>query len=119
MRRIAFALVSSAALFGLVASSGVRAEAVKASPGLTVFNDQRTQSANDDSPTVLRGSASRRGTVDGRYGKVREPVDYQLGAGAKLWLTEPESGRVIVCDERRTSRVGSRFIGCVEDRLPY
>ncbi|MEZ5934217.1 MAG: hypothetical protein R3F54_20225 [Alphaproteobacteria bacterium] len=118
MRVTPLALACCAALLGLTIAGTARADAVKATPELTVFSAKTTRSA-DGRPLVLRGSATRRGTVDGRYGSGSyAPAGLQFGAGAKLWMTDPETGRVIVCDERRTSRVGSRFIGCLEDRLP-
>lgn len=119
MRRIAFAFAASVAFAGFITPQVAHAEAVKVTPEMTRFSSEQAKPNDDGRPTVLRGSATRRGTVDGRYGRTYDPVDYQLGAGAKLWLTDPESGVVVVCDERRTSRVGGRFIGCVEDRLPY
>ncbi|MGI9490722.1 MAG: hypothetical protein ACR2RF_33470 [Geminicoccaceae bacterium] len=118
MHDMPVALTCCALVFGLAAADA-RAEAVKVTPELTVFTEQQAPPA-DNRPTVLRGSATKRGTVDGRYGDAGyEPSRFQFGAGDKLWLTDPISGEVIVCDERRTSRVGSRFIGCLQDRLPY
>lgn len=118
MRTMPLALACSALLLSLTITADARAEAVKVTPELTVFTKEQTP-PTDGRPTVLRGSATKRGTVDSRYGGGYEPARFQLGAGAKLWLTDPISGEVIVCDERRTSRVGSRFIGCLRDRLPY
>lgn len=118
MRAIPVCLSCCAILIGLAATNDLRAEAVKVTPELTVFTNEKTRPA-DGRPTVLRGSATKRGTVDSRGVGFYEPARLQLGAGAKLWLTDPVTGRVIVCDERRTSRVGSRFIGCLEDQLPY
>ena len=118
MRVMPLAVACCTALFALTAASVVSADTVRASSQLTVFTKEAADSA-DGLPTVLRGDAERRGLVDGRFGRPLAPSRFQLGAGAKLWLTDPLSGRVIVCDERRTSRVGSRFIGCLEDQLPY
>lgn len=119
MRPIPAALTCCTLVFGLTATADVRAEAVKVTPELTVFTEEKAP-RTDNRPTVLRGSATKRGTVDGRYGDSGyEPTRFQFGAGNKLWLTDPISGEVIVCDERRTSRVGSRFIGCLQDQLPY
>ena len=106
------------AVVGLAVAAPAQAEAVKVTPEVTVFAKESTRSANG-LPTVLRGDATRRGTVDARFGESYEPSRFQLGAGAKLWLTDPVTGQVIVCDERRSSRVGGRFIGCVADQLPY
>lgn len=117
MHQMPIALALSALFLGLTVAD-VQAEAVKVTPRLTVFTDKPAASA-DGLPTVLRGDATRRGTVDGRFGAALQASRFQLGAGAKLWLTDPVSGDVIVCDERRSSQVGGRFIGCVADRLPY
>ncbi len=118
MRPIPAALTCCALVFGLTTATDVRAEAIKVTPELTVFTKEQAPST-DNRPIVLRGSATRRGTVDGRFGdEAYEPTRFQFGAGDKLWLTDPISGDVIVCDERRSSRVGGRFIGCVEDQLP-
>ncbi|MDH3664044.1 MAG: hypothetical protein OEU92_29195 [Alphaproteobacteria bacterium] len=118
MRILPAALACCAALIGLATTTDLRAETVKVTPELTVFTHDQARPAGERAPTVLRGSATKRGTVDGQSGEGYQPAEFQIGAGAKLWLADPESGRVIVCDERRTSRVGSRFVGCVEDQLP-
>ena len=116
MRVTSIAAACSAALIGIAASSAW-ADAVKATPELTVFNNEQTSPGNAE-PIVLRGSATRRGTVDTKAGDLSDLSRFAFGAGDKLWLTDPISGEVIVCDERRTSRVGSRFVGCVRDQLP-
>ncbi len=94
------------------------AEAVKLSPRLTVFTDDQAKTP-DSRPTVLRGSATQRGTVargDDRRFDLTER--FQIGAGPVLWLTDPETGEVIACRTGRTSTVGSRFIDCLEGELP-
>lgn len=93
------------------------AEAVKISPELTVFTDDRAE-APGSRPTVLRGSATRRGTVQGDGDRFYDTGRFQIGAGPVLWLTDPESGEVIACRRGRTSTVGSRFIDCLEGELP-
>ena len=87
------------------------AEAVKVSPELTVFTKEQA-SSNEGAPVVLRGSATKRGTVfDGGNRYVdRGPVE--IGAGSTLWLADPATGDIIACEPRRTSRVGSRFVDC-------
>jgi hypothetical protein len=104
------------------ALGAAKADAVKVSPHLTVFGsdpgstdpaarDGRGQ-AFGGAPTVIRGSASRRGPVhDGGRLDVRE-VPLPVGAGATLWLTDPETGDIIACEARRGSGVGSRYIHC-------
>lgn len=119
MRVFSTYVLCCAALFGLTTTTDLRAESIKVTPELTVFTDDQSRPDGDNRPTVLRGSATKRGTVDSELGEDYQPARFQLGAGDKLWMTDPVSGRVIVCDERRTSRVGSRFIGCLEDQLPY
>lgn len=118
MRAMSIALSCCAVFIGLTTAAGVKAEVVKASPQITVFTPEERRSASG-SPAVLRGSAIRRGTVDGSLRGRYAPARFDYGAGEKLWLTDPVSGEVIVCDERRSSRVGGRFIGCVRDRLPF
>lgn len=117
MRATSIALASCCAIIGLTQSGMVRAEAVKVTPELTVFTNE-APSVNDGRPIVLRGSATRRGTVSGSVDEGSDLSRFAFGAGDKLWLTDPVSGEVIVCDERRTNRVGSRFVGCIRDQLP-
>jgi hypothetical protein len=109
----------AAALVGVAFAGPAFADAVKVTPRLTAFTKENAPRPPDAAPTVLRGDATRRGTVDGRYGAFYEPSRFQLGAGAKLWLTDPVSGAVAVCEDRRTSRVGGRVIRCIEGYLPY
>ncbi|MEM7042959.1 MAG: hypothetical protein AAF543_09130 [Pseudomonadota bacterium] len=118
MRALSLALACCTVLASLTIASPPKADTIKVTPELTVLTKVHTKPA-DGGPLVLRGSAERRGLVDGRYGRPLVPNRFQLGAGAKLWMTDPVDGRVLVCDERRTSRVGSRFIGCLEGQLPY
>lgn len=121
MRVIPTILACSAFLLVLAGpgiETGAQAEAVKASPELTVFTEEKARPA-DGRPTVLRGSATKRGTVDGRFGAAFQPSAFEFVAGEKLWFVDPESGALIVCEERRTSRVGSGFIGCIADGLPF
>ncbi|MGI9433412.1 MAG: hypothetical protein ACR2Q4_01030 [Geminicoccaceae bacterium] len=95
-----------------------QAEAVKVTPELTVFTNERL-SAPDEGPTVLRGSASRRGTVHGDL-DYDLPERYQIGAGERLWVTDLLTGDLIACEPYRTSRVGSRYIRCFggKNKLP-
>ena len=65
MRAIPLCLSCCAVLIALAAPNDLRAEAVKVTPELTVFTDEKTPPA-DGRPTVLRGSATKRGTVDSR-----------------------------------------------------
>ena len=117
MRARSIALASCSLIIGLTLAATARAEAVKVTPQLTVFNNE-TAKADDGRPTVLRGSATRRGTVSSRAEEGSDLSRFAFGAGDKLWLTDPVSGEVVVCDERRSNRVGSRFVGCVRDQLP-
>ena len=117
MRVRSIALACSAAFLALPATNAL-AEVEKVTPELTVLT-KRLVLSTDEPPVVLRGDATTRGTVDGRFGSLGDPIGLQIGAGDKLWFTDPATGRVIVCDERRTNRVGSRFIGCIEDQLPF
>ena len=109
----------AAGLIGLGFTIGVaHAEAVKVSPELTVFTEE-SAGPNDGGPTILRGSATRRGTVHsggGQYGDV-SPV--QIGAGSTLWLADPITGEIIACEPRRTSRVDSRYVHCFDGNAPY
>lgn len=94
------------------------AEAVKVSPELTVFTQERA-APNDGGPTILRGSATRRGTVQHRGSQYSDLGPIQIGAGSTLWLADPLTGGIIACEPRRTSRVGSRYVHCFDDRRPY
>lgn len=115
MRALPLASFCLASLLGFAVAFDSRAEDTNTTPGLIVFKD-RKESAENGLPKVLRGSAVRRGVATS---DVDGPEGLQIGAGDKLWFADPTTGEVIVCDERRTNRVGHRFIGCVEDRLPF
>lgn len=94
-----------AALFGFgLTTATAQAEAVKVTPQLTIFTADQAP-ASYGAPTVLRGSATRRGTV-------------HADAGYELWLQDPISGELIPCQVRRTSTRDGRFIECPEDYLP-
>lgn len=110
MRPILPVLMASMIGIGFAISTA-HAEAEKVSPELTVFTKEQPPS-NDRAPIVLRGSATKRGTVfDGGNRYVdRGPVE--IGAGSTLWLADPVTGDIIACEPRRTSRVGSRFVDC-------
>jgi len=99
-----------------VTISAAHAEAVKVSPQLTVFTQEQTASEGNG-PTVLRGSATRRGTVNS--GSRDDPGLVQLGVGSTLWLADPETGALIACEPSRTSRVNSRFVRCFDEELPF
>lgn len=113
------ALAAFAAVLSLTASHvQAQTQAEKPTPQLTVF-PKAFVAPSDEPPGVVRGDATRRGTIDGRFGSAFAPARFDIGAGDRLWLTDPFSGQVFVCDVRRTNRVGSRFIGCLEGRLPF
>ena len=115
MRATFAAAVSGLLGIGLIAASilPANAEAIKITPELTVFSAEETKT-NSDRPTVLRGSATRRG-VSG-YNDV-SPI--QIGAGSTLWMADPETGEVVACKRKRGSRVGSRYVDCVVGQSPY
>ncbi len=116
--RLPFA-AAAAGLIGFGLMIGVaQAEAVKVSPELTVFTKERAVS-DQGGPTILRGSATRRGTVHHGGVQYRGSEPLQIGAGSTLWLTDPVSGEIIACEPRRTSRVGSRYIHCFDTGIPY
>jgi hypothetical protein len=98
-----------------------KAEVVKASPELTIFtrdeSRQQAAPAGDRRPTVLRGSAVRRGVARG-YRQTMAPERWVASSGETLWLTDPASGEVVACRVKRTSRVGKRVIRCIADDLP-
>ncbi len=96
MRIMAPALTCCVLVFGLAVTTDVHAEAVKATPKLTVFTGEQAPSAAA-LPTVLRGSATKRGSVDGRFGsRIYEPTRFQ--STNELFLTDPISGEVLLCD---------------------
>jgi len=117
MRFVPIALCCCAVLLSPAVTSTAQADVERVTPELTVFTAEQT-ATEDGRPAVLRGSATRRGTVDNSLGAIAEPSLFALGVGDNLWLTDPASGELVVCSERRTSRVGGRFIGCLADRLP-
>ncbi len=110
MRPTLAALAAGVISVGFVVGTA-QAEAVKVSPELTVFTKERA-APSDGGPTILRGSATQRGTVqngDRPYAN-RGPIE--IGAGSTLWLADPVTGDIIACEPRRTSRVGSRYVHC-------
>jgi len=118
MRALPLASFCLVSLISLGLATDSRAEDSTETRGLIVFSDRQAAASNDGGPTVLRGSAVKRGTVEGA-GSGGRSAGFQIGAGEQLWFTDTSTGQVIVCDDRRTSTVGSRFIGCIEDRLPF
>ena len=123
MRNAALLLAGGLMLAGLPMVPTAEAEAVKASPELTVFTrDQGQNAAVADArraPTVLRGSAVRRGIAPGyRYAEGMDPGRWIASSGDTLWLTDPASGELVACRVKRTSRVGKRVIRCIDDSLP-
>lgn len=101
-----------------VTIGAAHADAVKVSPELTVFTKERA-APNDGAPTVLRGSATRRGTVHDGGSRYDELPPIQIGAGSTLWIADPVTGEIIACEPRRTSRVGSRYIDCFDSGSSY
>ena len=67
-------------------------------------------------PHVLRGSAIARKAPD--PAPVTGPARFSLLAGKRLWLTDPESRKVIACALYNTSDVGVRVVRCFEGELP-
>lgn len=61
-----------------------------------------------------------RGTPAPRPAPVAEPTRSApvFLAGERLWLVDPEGGRVTACRLERTTRVGERRIRCSERSLP-
>ncbi len=92
-------------------AASAQAEAVKVSPELTVFTKERATPA-DGGPTILRGSATPRGTVHHGDSPYVDRGPIEVGAGSTLWLADPVTGDIIACEPRRTSRVGSRYVDC-------
>lgn len=110
-------MFAALALFGVLAGAA-QAEAVKVTPELTVFTDEQVR-VPGQAPAVLRGSATRRGTVHGDvdpYG----PERFQFATGSRLWVADLLTGDLIACEPYRTSRVGSRYIRCFgsKNKLP-
>ena len=117
MRSTLAAIVAAAVSMGITLGAA-QAEAVKTSPHLTVFTKDRP-TFGDPSPTVLRGSATKRGTVYRGDTDFRDRGPIEVGAGPTLWLVDPETGDIIACEPRRSSRIGSRQIQCIDGPSPY
>jgi hypothetical protein len=115
MRANLAAAVSGLIGIGLIAASTApaNAEAIKITPELTVFSAEETTTSSDR-PTILRGSATRRGAVP-----FDDIAPIQIGAGSTLWMADPLTGEVVACEPRRTSRVGGRYVDCVVGQSPY
>lgn len=112
MRLTLAAMAAGFISFGITLSAA-HADAVKVSPELTVFTKERA-APNVGSPTVLRGSATRRGTVHHGNSRYDERGPFPIGAGSTLWMNDPYTGEIIACKPRRTSRVGSRYVHCFD-----
>lgn len=116
MRSTIIAFAAGAISLGMIMGTA-QAEAAKVTPNLTVFTKDQTTS-NGQGPIVLRGSATKRGTVHGSSSyDDRGPIE--VGAGSTLWLVDPDTGDIIACEPRRTSRVGSRYVHCFDGPSPY
>ncbi|MCX8100113.1 MAG: hypothetical protein RMK81_07380 [Geminicoccaceae bacterium] len=61
-----------------------------------------------------------RGTPGPRPAPMPEPARSApaVVAGERLWLVDPEGGRLAACRLERTSRIGERRIRCTERPLP-
>ncbi|MGI9490883.1 MAG: hypothetical protein ACR2QF_00500, partial [Geminicoccaceae bacterium] len=106
-------LAASVVSLGLTISAA-QADAVKVSPYLTVFTKERTVS-NDGQPTVLRGSATRRGTV--HYDKDRYPA-IPIDVGSTLWLADPVTGEFIACEPSYAGHSDDRYVDCFDVEEP-
>ena len=113
MRLTIIALAAGFVGFGITFSMA-HADAVKVSPHLTVFTKDRSVSG-DGSPTILRGSAIKRGTVNDDDGRYDDLGPVQIGAGSTLWLADPATGAIIACEPLRTSR----YMHCFDGDKPY
>lgn len=117
MRVVPVSLACCAA-FLVVTITDAQAEVEKPTAELTVFPKKYALSI-DKPPTMLRGDATRRGTVDGRLGETYLPESLNVNVGDKLWLTNPFTGQAIICDVARPHQAGTTFIGCLDNEPPF
>lgn len=71
--------------------------------------------------TDEHGVAVHRGQVPARRLKaaVRDnPRRFAVTAGEEIWFVESETGRITVCELRKTSTVGKSVVACHRGRLP-
>jgi hypothetical protein len=104
----------SAAIIGLgfCLMAGMPAGAQESSARMLTFGDQNRAAGI----TVLRGSASAPKAAEPARAMGTER--WQISSGERLWLTDPETGEVMVCRQARTTQVGERVIRCTEGDLP-
>ncbi len=110
--RLTFAALAAGFISLSLTAGMAHADAVKVSPHLTVFTKEQT-GANDGSPTVLRGSATRRGTGNDSFDRA------QIGASSSLWLADPATGELFACEPRSASNFEDRYAHCFDSEAPY
>jgi hypothetical protein len=92
--------------------AGTPAVAQESSARMLTFGDQNRAAG----VTVLRGSAIAPKAAEPARGMAAER--WQVSSGERLWLTDTETGEVMVCRQARTTQVGERVIRCTEGDLP-
>jgi hypothetical protein len=97
---------------GVCLMAGVPAGAQESSSRMLTFGDQNRAAG----VTVLRGSAIAPRAAEPARAMGAER--WQISSGERLWLTDPETGEVMVCRQARTTQVGERVIRCAEGNLP-
>lgn len=104
----------SAAIVGLgmCLMAGGPAGAQESSARMITFGDQDRAAG----VTVLRGSAIAPKPVE--PARPTGAKRWQVSSGERLWLTDPQTGEVLVCRQARTTQVGERVIRCTEGDLP-
>jgi hypothetical protein len=95
----------------LAGAGAVWAQGARTSPEVLALG-QRDAAA--PAPTILRGSA-----VEPAAARAAEPAlqGWQIVAGKRLWLVDPETAEVRSCVNRDTSTVGVREIECTSGEL--
>lgn len=101
-----------------VTTTNAQAEVEKRTAELTLFPKKYALSI-DKAPTMLRGNATRRGTVDGRLGGLYRPDGLSFGAGDQLLLTNPFTGQAMVCNVDHPPQAGTSFIGCLDNQQSF
>lgn len=90
----------------LTSAGAAWAEGARTSPEILALSDLSAIPA----PTILRGSAiepKAAPVVEAQFGD-----RWQIAAGERLWLVDPQTGEVRSCINRQTSTVGVREIRC-------
>lgn len=124
------AVIAAALVSGVVTSTRAAEIAASELPqkvvvlrgaGVETVSFEQKPAASSQEVVVVRGTAvkrSRRPGVDRVRGDADLTAAWQAVAGSKIWLVDPERGRLVACHLRGAIHVGRRIIRCWARPLP-